>query len=279
MVVTQRRIDLESYSGEFEVFVCSDLHIGSSGVDHDRIVSDLAEAKRRGARILINGDIFDAILPSDHKRFAPEVLAKRIQGRGDVLNGVIEYAEELLAPFAENIDVIGVGNHDTAVTKYHSLEPVSILIDRLNSKHKGEINHGGYSGYYQVIAKCPPRNYWSWILRYHHGSGGSAPVTKGMIDHARMLSWVSNADVLTFGHKHNKIVDAGNMRERLTSDGNVVYEPVMVVHTASYYEPSPGRPGWAQERNFAPQDKGGVFLKVKFWSSQGRQQTKTTVEL
>lgn len=199
-----------------------------------------------------------------------------MQGRSDVLNAVIEYAEEILAPFADCIDVIGVGNHDTAVTKYHSLEPVSILIDRLNSKHGGQINHGGYSGYYHLIAKKEPRVYWSWKLRYHHGSGGSAPVTKGMIDHQRMLTWVSDADVITFGHKHNKLVDAGNMRERLTADGNVVYEPVTIVHTASYYHPSPGRPGWAQERNFAPQDKGGVFLKINFRSDTT---TKTTVEI
>lgn len=201
--------------------------------------------------------------------------------RPDVLNAAIEYAEELFAPVADYVDVIGSGNHDTAVTKYHSLDPVSILIDRLNQRHKTQIAYGGYSGYYRLNARYGNQNF-DFKLRYFHGSGGSAPISKGLIDQARMLQWVSDADVLHLGHKHNRLVDNGILRERLNRNNRVVYEPVMVVHTASYFEPSPERPGWAQEKGFAPQAKGGVMLTLRFSASSNRNVqpvVKVTAEL
>lgn len=119
-------------------------------------------------------------------------------------------------------------------------------------------------------------------LRYFHGSGGSAPISKGLIDQARMLTWVSDADVIHLGHKHNRLVDNGTLRERLNKANRVVYEPVMVVHTASYFEPSPERPGWAQEKGFAPQAKGGVMLTLRFSAASNNLQqpvVKVTAEL
>ena len=53
----------------------------------------------------------------------------------------------------------------------------------------------------------------------HHGAGGSAPVTKGMIDRARIYDTIT-ADVYVIGHKHTS-VHAQTKHEYLDNRGNV----------------------------------------------------------
>ncbi len=97
---------------EVGITLMSDLHLGAAHVDYKRIERDLREAKAAGDRILINGDVFDFILPSDHKRFSPDALHSRLRGRRDILNACLEWGTEFLAPYADQIDMIGIGNHE-----------------------------------------------------------------------------------------------------------------------------------------------------------------------
>lgn len=94
------------------VWLMSDLHLGASNVDYDRINQELADAKSRNSRILINGDLMDLILPKDHKRYVPDVLLDEIAGRRDVLNASVKFAVKILKPYAHLIDMIGMGNHE-----------------------------------------------------------------------------------------------------------------------------------------------------------------------
>lgn len=90
----------------------SDLHLGSAHADEGLIREELEEARLNRDRVLINGDVFDLILPTDSKRFQPHVVHPRFQGAPDLINKVLDFATDFLEPYADRIDMIGSGNHE-----------------------------------------------------------------------------------------------------------------------------------------------------------------------
>lgn len=223
-----------------------------------------------GARILVNGDVFDAILPKDMKRYDPRVLHPRLHNRANVLNEAVQMAYELLSPYAQNIDLIGLGNHETAVERHHAFDPVSALIDRLNGLDGAKIVHGDYCGWYVRQFRTGSRGTYTLKLYYHHGMGGAAPVTKGLIDMNRMLTYVEGADVIWIGHKHNRLA-VDNVVMGITSQMAPRFRNVLWVQTGAYQRNFPLHDGdtrdrpysWAQDKGFAPQPHGGTLLTVR----------------
>lgn len=233
--------------------------------------------------------MFDAILPSDRKRYSPTALHERIRGRADVMNGVLDWAIELCSPYADLFDVIGVGNHETAVEKHHSFDPVSALIGYLNKDHGGNVKYGGYCGFYRKTWVNQKRIYRTLTIYRHHGAGGSSPVTKGMTDFQRMLGFLPDADVFHIGHKHNRFVDSG-VRLRCLASGAVKTEPYLSVMSGAYMDTyqdqSPlealkfGRAAsYAADMNLPPQRKGGVFLRVELNSNNHSDPMRVTAEV
>jgi len=264
---------IERFPHQAYVLCMGDLHIGSPYVDYERIKQDLDRARDLNADILINGDLLDAVLPKDNKRFTPTALHPRLQNRADVLNGAVDWAVELLSPYAPWIRVIGTGNHETVIEKYHSLDPISLIVGELNRSHAGSVDYGGYCGFFRRSWVYGQRKYFTLTLYRHHGSGGASPVTKGIIDFARMLAFI-DADVIVLGHKHNRLVEGSARRIRLNAGGEVVQDPVLCVMAGAYMNTyneqssedalTHGRRGnYAHEWNCAPQQPGGVFLRVE----------------
>lgn len=246
----------------------SDLHIGCAFTDHDRIESDLKLAREVGARVLINGDVFDAILPGDVKRFSPTALAPRLHNRADILNASLEWGVEILEPYRDLIGFIGVGNHDTALEKHHSVDLVAVLCDKI------QVPYGGYCGYYIARWIYGKRAYHTVKIRYHHGAGGSSPVTKGIIDFARMAAFIDgDSDVCWIGHKHNRLIDTA-LREQVTPGGKLAHKPVLNIMSGAYLETyrqedaPPRRASYAADKNLAPQSKGGVMLELDYHRSE-----------
>jgi len=68
------RVTLKCESSEWKWFCAmSDIHFGSVFCDKLQVKKDLEEARKRNARINIIGDVFDLLLPQDHKRFKPSI--------------------------------------------------------------------------------------------------------------------------------------------------------------------------------------------------------------
>ena len=70
-----------------KVALMSDLHIGSLHTDYKMIDDELKRAKEENALIAINGDVFDAILPGDRKRYRANNLHPRMYSAGDDMIG------------------------------------------------------------------------------------------------------------------------------------------------------------------------------------------------
>lgn len=255
MVVTRTEL---SEQREQWLALISDTHLGNNALDERRLKADFKRASELDALIAINGDVFDAILPKDQKRYVPEALHPRYQGKSDVINEALDHALEIFGPYKDRIAFIGCGNHEASVKKHHSFDMISALIDRLG----GSIAHGGWLGYWLIRFKNQSK-WQTFKIRYHHGAGGAAPVTKGMIDANRMRTFIPDADVIWVGHKHNRLVDK-HVVERITDQGRVHYSEAHFIMSGSYLTTYGGEHGdsYAAQWNVAPQPKGGVFVRL-----------------
>lgn len=270
MIITDVNVKVElPYS--ITLLCSSDTHVGHRDVDYDLINRELGLCDR----VNINGDIFDAITNGDRKRYRLSVPHGRIlMARERQLDEAIDWAYEIYEPHSTKIDMIGVGNHDDSTVKYNHFDIVLELVKRLNkankekgSKHK--IAYGGYTGFVKYnfyVGRSTPVG--SFAIQYHHGSGGSAPVTKGMIDLNRCKVWIQNVDVFWKGHKHNKFMD---FDEVMYPDGH--FEPRVSLFTGSYMNSyvtqsqssvmKEGRKAnFATDNLMAPQGKGGAFITI-----------------
>lgn len=251
--------------GQTSIALMGDLHIGSAATRISAIKADLEMAKACGARVLINGDVMECIFPADSKRFNPADLAPELRGRNDVLNATLDLAYGVLAPYASLIDMIGVGNHETATAHYHSADIGLMLADKLG------VPYGGMCGFVDYRFQRSGGGGQRYVIFYHHGAGGSAPVTKGMIDFHRSR-WI-DADLVWFGHKHTRI-QSHELSMRCPESGD---QPVMrdrrFVITGSYSQTYHGQSqnsfrqhgrlsNYAADKLLAPNGCGGAVVQL-----------------
>jgi len=218
----------------------SDLHMEASDHDRDALVKDLDAAKRLNARISINGDLFDAIVPSDRKRHHPRV--SEIDNRDDIFNEAVRRAVTVLTPYANLIDLISPGNHERSVLKYHHLDLISMVIYGLNTVRDANlprIHQGSYRGfqlyrfrYNGDKGRTIDRGGQAFTIFRHHGKGGSAPVTGGALDLDRIRKDF-DADLYWIGHKHQEI-QRKFTRVHLGAMGKLLPKPQRAVMSAGY---------------------------------------------
>lgn len=268
IVRPEQRLKLERRNEPRGLTLISDLHIGASNVNYEAIQADLDEAIENGDRILINGDILDLILPTDSKRYSPDNLHPKLQGRRDVLSAAIELAADILGPYASSIDMIGMGNHEEYAEKWHHVDPTMMLIDKLHTYAPTghTIAYGGYTGFIDYRVSYPHSGGRRFVIYYHHGNGKAV-----MTAFKDKGSWV-DSDVVWLGHKHERIANSTPLRMRCPEKGDSpVFDPQVMVMSGGYmnaYTPqsqesvrSEGRKtSYAATRGLAPQASGGVRL-------------------
>lgn len=290
MVICRPAPLLYETGGEQGFTFMSDLHVGARNVNYGLIEHELAQAKKHGDRVFLNGDVLDMILCGDRKRFRPDCVHPRLAGRGDLADAAVDWAAEILGPYADIIDGVGVGNHEEAVLHHHSVDVTKALVRELRKRRKDKdhtVHYAGYCGFLDYRLRCradvkkklPPRSQHGrrFVVFYHHGAGGSAPVTKGMIDFHRLGGW-ADADVLLLGHKHNRIA-SHVQRVSCPQDGSEpVVKDVRHVMAGSYFETYRGQTqqsverhgritNYAADRGLAPQGQGGARVVLTFGPS------------
>lgn len=171
----------------------SDAHIGSAHTDYARLAADIDRVKRDPlACLAIAGDVFDAIIPSDDKRFRIETLHPRVRG-DDTLNRAIDWAAELFTPVADKILFIAPGNHDEK-TKRHGLNVIGTLTQRLN------VREASYAGVLTV--KLPHKQRLN--IGWWHGYGGGGSRQAAVKQSGRLLDVFEGLDVAWTGHRHQR---------------------------------------------------------------------------
>lgn len=208
----------------------SDIHIDSPDCDKETLKQHLDFCLKDQRYILINGDLFDAILLKDAKRAVPS----NTERRDNQLNVKLEETAHFLDPYKDQILFMGRGNHEDSCIKFNGLDLLQMLTVMLNAGNKHQIVYGNYANFLRFTWL---NSHNKTILKYdiyaHHGAGGNAPVTKGMIDFNRIAKGV-NADLIWTGHKHNSIVDYSDPIMYIEQNGNVVLKNRQCIQTPSY---------------------------------------------
>lgn len=254
----------------FAFFLCSDLHLEDPECDLPFLRAELDAAVGEGARILINGDVMSLILPRDLKRYA------RGSDPGDADDKVgeaVERAEAVLAPYVDSIDMIGCGNHETAVLKHHLVDATKLLVGFLNRRRaKGlpPIRHGGYTGFVRLVFEQGARSHaQAYDIFYNHGTGSGGEVTDGAIGLQRRSTTIA-ADMIWEGHVHKAASKHLAPLIGLDQRGKLSERPRRGVITGTYLrnvvETDASRDGYRlsfrEERMRVPQGRGGAMLRL-----------------
>jgi predicted phosphodiesterase len=256
----------------------SDNHHDSTLCNRTLEKQHLDEALRRGASIFIFGDYFDSMQGHFDPRRNMDELRPEYR-RSDYFDFVVEDSAEFLQPYAKNILMIARGNHETAVLKYNNTDLTDRLVYALNSRNKTSIVSGGFGGWIRLmLAASTGVPQGSVKMKYYHGGGGDAPVTRGMIDTNRQAVYLPDADVVINGHNHQAYI-IPIARERLSGKGVLSFDVATFVRIPGYKQDyADGSGGWAVERKAPPKPIGCVWMRLNWHKPHNRGYFKLAFE-
>lgn len=207
----------------------SDIHFDSPDCDRETLKKHLDYCLKDGRYILINGDFFDMIILGDRKR----ATAHHITNTDNQLNVKLNEAYEFLKPYQNNILFFGRGNHEESIMKYNGLDVLEMLTTMLNMGQEHKILYGNYTNFLRFTFKEKNRNEYNYDIYAHHGCGGSAPATKGMLDFGALAKGI-NADLIWIGHKHSSLIDYSAPVMHIDRNGDVILKNRQCIETPSY---------------------------------------------
>lgn len=250
---------------EYWTLNISDVHFDSVYCNRDVMRSQLDEAVKRNARINIFGDFFDAMQGRyDSRRSYP--LLREEYKRDDYFDYVVKDAVEWLLPYSHLIDICADGNHEMSVLKHSNTNLMDRLVYGMRDKNEEcHAIHGGYGGWirymFSLSTEIRKGTQRSVKVKYFHGAGGEAPVTRGVIQTNRQAVYLPDADVVINGHSHNSYY-VPIVRERIGNKGRLFMDIQHHIRIPGYMQSyGDGTTGWDVERGGVPKPIGAFWIK------------------
>ncbi len=261
-------------SWEQWILLRSDAHTDNTKCDRALEEKHLREAVERGAIICDLGDCLDLMQGASDRRQCKSQL-RSSHAAAAYFDAVIDEVSERYAPYAQNWAFMGAGNHETAWLKHHEVCPTTHLVRAIKSRNPlSQIGAGGYGGWFKLrvgVNNCK----LTWTMRYHHGSGGGAPMSMGVLDSRRMMSWLEGVDCIAVGHNHHSNI-VGVAREYLETR-NGVYEirnrHCDFVRCGTYKQDwGDGSGGWIVEKGPGPTSLRAKWIRLFIrWETENDQ--------
>lgn len=274
----QRNVHLINYpvkTNKTKILLLTDIHWDNPKCKLDLLKDHLERAKKIGAKVFINGDLFCAMQGKYDKRKSKEDLRPEHQ-KNNYLDALVNTCVDWFLPYADIIEVVGYGNHETAILKYQETDLIQRFVERMNALKKPEdspVFAGGYGGW--IVFKLPQNEQGqrlTYKMKYLHGYGGGGPVTKGTIQFNRMSTYISGADAIWMGHTHDDH-ELPYIQEYLQQNWEVGQKEMLMIRTATYKEEyKDGYGGFHIERGRPPKPLGGRWLEL--YVSETERRTK-----
>lgn len=244
-------------------FMTSDVHFDSVDCARKAFFSDLDRAVSQGAKIMIAGDFFDAMNGRFDPRRSMDKVRKEYQCE-DYYDKIVNDAVSKLEKYAPHILLIADGNHELSVLKNANTHLIDRVVGTLNRMKGVKITHGGYGGWIRIMhrGKKMDRFDGTVLVKYFHGSGGEAPVTRGAIQTARQAVIFPDADVVWNGHSHNAYW-IPITRERVSGKGVHFFDTQHHIRTPGYSQGyGDGTAGWEVTRGGVPKPLGSIYMRT-----------------
>lgn len=251
----------------------SDVHIDSKKCEVNLLKRHLKELEEKDAYLIDNGDIFDCMGGKYDKRSNKGDILKRLQVP-NYFDALIDHADDILSPASKRIIMLADGNHELSILGRHEIDLVGNLQSRLNQQKGANILRQGYVGWIKFKFEFGNGSTDSVVLYRTHGSGGNAPVTKGVLQSARRQDMIS-ADIYLSGHIHTNYVVPRPVLE-LSRDGKV-FSRERVHHQIGTYKDSTWST-WENMKGFAPPSIGGTWLTFKMAPTKHGEAARMTYE-
>ena len=196
----------------------------SSDRHHDNPLSDwkmqkkhLDQAREKGAKVIDCGDFFCA-MQGKYDRRSNKSKCRPEHQVDNYLDALVKTTSDWFNPYADIFAVIGQGNHETGIKKNHETDLTDRLISHLNLTNGTQIVNGYYHGWCRFMFSRDGGDRQTILLKYHHGSGGGGPSTKGVNRVLARAAFYPSADIVVGGHIHERwVVSQG--QERMTPQG------------------------------------------------------------
>lgn len=250
------------------IALLSDLHWDNPHCMLDRLKADLDAAIKADAPILTFGDTFCAMQGKWDRRANKSTLRPEHQC-DDYLDALVRTAAEWFEPYLSHLCLVGIGNHETAITKRHETCLITRFVERCKMINPDSpISKGGYSGWVKILGRNGKtqtgKQTATLDLAYSHGYGGGGPVTRGAIQQQRM-SATYNADFVIMGHVHERqhtemvkvSLNPRSMKEHIRSEHHLrcsTYKDEFALNEGLSWHRDQGRP---------PKPVGGWWLDVE----------------
>ncbi len=240
----------------------SDIHFDNPKCKREILKDHLEQAKDNDIPIFINGDFFCIMQGKGDKRANKSDIRPQHNSK-TYFDDVIQEAVEWFSPYAEQLTLIGRGNHDEVSIKYHEFDILKNFQIRFNHANPNQVNPlqiGGYGGYLLITIRGK-----TYRIRYHHGNGGGGAVTKGLIQFNRFQAFIGGADMIVFGHVHEDYETTVIEENYNPSNHKIEYKEVKLVRLSTYKEEfNYGKSGWHAERGAQPKPIGGRWLDLHY---------------
>lgn len=246
----------------------SDIHRDNPKCDDKLFIKHLDQAVARNAGIMIFGDYFCCMQGKYDKRHSKSDLRPEHQG-ADYFDALVRTEAALLAPYAENLCVMGLGNHETSILKRQETDLIGRLVETINNNAKPEkpVYAGGYGGYVKFGFGRGPEggsNKVNINLKYRHSGGSLGEISKGTLGVDRMAKAFPDADIIVTGDNHESWT-MEIMQERMNQSGKVELKTQLHVKLPTYKEEyGDGHAGWHVERNAPPKPLGAYWLRFYY---------------
>lgn len=248
-------------TGQVDLMLSSDRHHDSMHCNRKLEKKQLDEAKKRQALIIDAGDPFDAMQGRyDPRRNYDDLRPEfKVQNYYDV---IVNDALVFYKPYASNFLVIGKGNHDQGVLKHTNISLITNLVKGLREEGS-QCVCGGYGGWVILYFGASGGTRSSVRIKYFHGAGSEAPVTRGMIQTNRQAVYLPDADIVLNGHNHQEYTTSIK-RERISTKGIQYFDLVHFGRTPGYMDDyGDGSEGWAVESGHVPKPQGCIWAKIE----------------
>jgi len=237
------------------ILLRSDAHHDSVSCNRVLEKAHLDEALARKAGVLDFGDLFDAMQGRGDKRSLKRDL--RVDYGQTYFDDLVKDAADFYEPYANNILLLGEGNHETKVVEKYETRLTHRLVGALNDRTGAGIMAGGYTNWVRFCIRRSTERVGR-VLHADHGRGaGGVGVNIHKMQRQRALF---DADFYVSGHTH----DAAHVpivKHGITRNGTPYQRVCHLIKIPTYKDAyGDGHEGWDVEKT-EPKPLGAWWLR------------------
>lgn len=253
MKCIETKIDY-NFGDKITLVPIGDVHLGDINCDIKALKKQINWiANREDTYTILMGDMINAIVPSDSRRYDPDTIDPNYNTIEKEFNGLIK----LFKPLAEKGKIVASieGNHEQVTRARHHFNFSRQFCTALNVPYAGsaaliklKMIRNGKTG--------NKKNTSSVVIFATHGYGGGRKIGSKVNKLNDLISFI-DADLMVMGHSHN-LQTSVHTKLGMSSSGKLTKHKVLLANTGCFLH------GWSEkaatyaERNCYPTEKIGV---------------------